>query len=89
MSTPTSPSSAAPAPAPRAPMLSTADALATLLAAAKPLAGAETISTFDALNRVLAADVVSPLDVPPMHTSAMDGYAVRVADLAQGSRRLP
>ncbi|MEX3942273.1 gephyrin-like molybdotransferase Glp [Paraburkholderia sp. BR10937] len=86
MSTPTSPSSAAPAP--RAPMLSTADALAALLAAAQPLAGAETISTFDALNRVLAADVVSPLDVPPMHTSAMDGYAVRVADLAQGSRRL-
>jgi molybdopterin molybdotransferase len=76
-------------------MLSTADALATLLAAAKPLTGAahdhatETLSTFDALNRVLAAEVVSPLDVPPMHTSAMDGYAVRVADLAQGSRRLP
>ncbi|MEX3963760.1 gephyrin-like molybdotransferase Glp [Paraburkholderia sp. EG286B] len=70
-------------------MLSTADALAALLAAAQPLAGAETISTFDALNRVLAVDVVSPLDVPPMHTSAMDGYAVRVADLAQGSRRLP
>ncbi|MBB2928452.1 gephyrin-like molybdotransferase Glp [Paraburkholderia silvatlantica] len=87
MSTPTSPSSAAPAP--RAPMLSTADALATLLAAAQPLAVAETISTFDALNRVLAEDVVSPLDVPPMHTSAMDGYAVRVADLAQGSRHLP
>ncbi|CAG9275057.1 Molybdopterin molybdenumtransferase [Paraburkholderia unamae] len=85
MSTPTSPSSAAP----RAPMLSTADALATLLAAAQPLAGTETLSTFDALNRVLAADVVSPLDVPPMNTSAMDGYAVRVADLAQGSRHLP
>lgn len=76
-------------------MLSTADALATLLAAAKPLTAAasadatETVSTFDALNRVLAVEVVSPLDVPPMHTSAMDGYAVRVADLAQGSRRLP
>nr|WP_205710026.1 gephyrin-like molybdotransferase Glp [Paraburkholderia silviterrae] len=93
MSTPQSPSSAAPAP--RAPMLSTADALATLLAAAKPLTEAahasatETLSTFDALNRVLAVEVVSPLDVPPMHTSAMDGYAVRVADLTQGSRRLP
>nr|WP_237179745.1 gephyrin-like molybdotransferase Glp [Paraburkholderia sacchari] len=93
MSTPQSPSSAAAAP--RAPMLSTADALATLLAAARPLTDAapgsatETLSTFDALNRVLAVEVVSPLDVPPMHTSAMDGYAVRVADLAQGSRRLP
>lgn len=76
-------------------MLSTADALATLLAAAKPLTGdvtghaTETLSTFDALNRVLAVEVVSHLDVPPMHTSAMDGYAVRVADLVQGSRRLP
>nr|WP_322094209.1 gephyrin-like molybdotransferase Glp [Paraburkholderia bannensis] len=85
MSTPNTPSAA---PAPRAPMISTADALATLLAAAQPLAQTETLSTFDALNRVLAAEVVSPLDVPPMNTSAMDGYAVRVADLAQGSRRL-
>jgi molybdopterin molybdotransferase len=76
-------------------MLSTADALATLLGAARPLADAagghaiETLPTLDALNRVLAVDVVSPLDVPPMHTSAMDGYAVRIADLVQGSRRLP
>ncbi|MGV2291482.1 gephyrin-like molybdotransferase Glp [Trinickia sp. YCB016] len=82
MSTPSS-------PVPRAPMLSTAEALATLLAAARPLAETETVATLDALNRVLAADVVSPLDVPPMHTSAMDGYAVRVADLSHGDRRLP
>ncbi|WP_205983950.1 gephyrin-like molybdotransferase Glp [Paraburkholderia sp. Ac-20340] len=86
MSTPNTSSAA---PAPRAPMISTADALATLLAAAQPLAQTETLSTFDALNRVLVAEVVSSLDVPPMNTSAMDGYAVRVADLAQGSRRLP
>ncbi|GAB6848731.1 gephyrin-like molybdotransferase Glp [Paraburkholderia kururiensis] len=69
-------------------MLSTADALATLLAAARPLAGVEMLPTLDALNRVLATDVVSPLDVPPMNTSAMDGYAVRVADLAHGTARL-
>ncbi|MFX1733899.1 molybdopterin molybdotransferase MoeA [Paraburkholderia sp. A1RI_3L] len=69
-------------------MLSTADALATLLAAARPLAGVEMLPTLDALNRVLATDVVSPLDVPPMNTSAMDGYAVRVADLAHGTVRL-
>nr|WP_134167128.1 gephyrin-like molybdotransferase Glp [Paraburkholderia caballeronis] len=87
MSTPTSPTPAAPAPRP--PMLSTADALATLLGAARPIGGTETLATLDALNRVLAADVVSPLDVPPMHTSAMDGYAIRTADLAQGGRHLP
>jgi len=70
-------------------MLSTADALATLLGAANAVAGTETLPTLAALNRVLAVDVVSPLDVPPMNTSAMDGYAVRIADLTQGERRLP
>ncbi len=70
-------------------MLSTAEALATLLGAASPIAGTETIPTLEALNRVLSADVTSPLDVPPMNTSSMDGYAVRAADLtAHGNRRL-
>ncbi len=50
-------------PTPRAPMLATAEALATLLSAASPIAGTESIPTLDALNRVLAADVTSPLDV--------------------------
>ncbi|PRX31549.1 molybdopterin molybdotransferase [Paraburkholderia sp. BL18I3N2] len=77
-------------PTPRAPMLATADALATLLSAASPIAGTESIPTLEALNRVLAADVTSPLDVPPMNTSSMDGYAIRTADLtAQGNSRLP
>ncbi|WP_429250376.1 molybdopterin molybdotransferase MoeA [Paraburkholderia sp. GAS333] len=71
-------------------MLATADALATLLSAASPIAGTESIPTLQALNRVLSADVISPLDVPPMNTSAMDGYAIRTADLTQpGSTRLP
>jgi molybdopterin molybdotransferase len=64
--------------------------LATLLSAASPIAGTESIPTLEALNRVLAADVTSPLDVPPMNTSSMDGYAIRTADLAaQGNSRLP
>ncbi len=76
-------------PTPRAPMLSTAEALATLLSAASPIPGTESIPTLDALNRVLSADVISPLDVPPMNTSSMDGYAIRTADLtAKGNRRL-
>jgi molybdopterin molybdotransferase len=71
-------------------MLATAEALATLLGAARPIDGTESIPTLEALNRVLAADVRSPLDVPPMDTSAMDGYAIRVADLArEGASRLP
>ncbi|CAB3776973.1 gephyrin-like molybdotransferase Glp [Paraburkholderia fynbosensis] len=71
-------------------MLATAEALATLLGAARPIDGTESIPTLEALNRVLSADVTSPLDVPPMNTSAMDGYAIRAADLArEGASRLP
>ena len=66
-------------------MLSTADALATLLGAARRVDGTQTVDTFEALGRVLATAVESPLDVPPMRTSAMDGYAVRAADLAGAS----
>ncbi|NPT58943.1 molybdopterin molybdotransferase MoeA [Paraburkholderia elongata] len=71
-------------------MLSTAEALATLLSAASPITGTESIPTLDALNRVLSADVISPLDVPPMNTSSMDGYAIRTEDLTtDDNRRLP
>src|SRR5438552_14674621 len=35
----------------------------------------------DALDAVLADDVASPIDLPPWDNSAMDGYAVRSADL--------
>ncbi len=42
----------------------------------KPLAGAETVPLFQALDRVLAADVISPFSVPPHDNSAMDGYAL-------------
>ncbi len=41
---------------------------------------AETIPLADALGRVLARDVTSDVDWPPFDTSAMDGYAVLVAD---------
>lgn len=44
------------------------------------------VSSFDALGRVLAANVVSPVDVPPLDNSAMDGYAVRTVDLAQAGQ---
>ncbi|HEV6968525.1 gephyrin-like molybdotransferase Glp [Roseateles sp.] len=56
------------------------DALATLLAQVQPLAGRETLPTTAARGRVLAADLVSPVDVPPADNSAMDGYALRAAD---------
>ncbi|AKM32104.1 molybdopterin molybdenumtransferase MoeA [Pandoraea faecigallinarum] len=70
-------------------MLSTQEALDAVLAAARPLDRHETVDTLAANGRVLSADVVATLDVPPMDTSAMDGYAVRVADLSGNETVLP
>ena len=69
-------------------MLSLEQALERLLAGTTRLAETEAVSTFDALGRVLAAEVASALDVPPHDNSSMDGYALRVADVAPG-RELP
>ena len=69
----------------RAPLISADDALARLLAAVAPTGRVENLATPEAWGRVLAQDVVSPVDVPPEDNSAMDGYAVRLADLASGA----
>ncbi|MDR2852611.1 MAG: molybdopterin molybdotransferase MoeA [Burkholderiaceae bacterium] len=65
------------------------DAIMRLLAYAQPCLKAEAVSTFEADGRVLAQAVVSPLTVPPHDSSAMDGYAVRVADCAAPGVLLP
>lgn len=75
-------------------MLDFDDALRQLLALAEPPLGVDTVPTASALDRVLAADQVSTLDVPPMDNAQMDGWAVRIADLAAGdalpvSQRIP
>jgi len=79
--------------APRPPLQSLDEALARLLSAVAPLGRVERVSTFEALGRVLAAEVVSTLDVPPADNTAMDGYALRVADAAADvlpiSQRVP
>jgi molybdopterin molybdotransferase len=51
--------------------------------------GVERVALLDALGRVLAAPVVSPLTLPPWDNSAMDGYAVRSADIAAASGATP
>jgi len=48
----------------------------------KPVSGIEKLPVRAALGRVLARDIVSPIDVPSHDNSAMDGYAVRGADLS-------
>jgi molybdopterin molybdotransferase len=56
--------------------LSVAEARQTIAAALRPIAGIETVPLSAALGRVLAADVISPIDVPAHDNSAMDGYAL-------------
>ena len=58
-----------------------ADALARITGALQPLAP-ESVSVADAYGRVLAEDVTARVTQPPTAVSAMDGYAVRAADVA-------
>ncbi len=62
-------------------MLSVEQALEKLLAAAQPVTGVESVDTMSAAGRVLATEVVSSIDVPPLDNSQMDGYAVRTVDV--------
>jgi len=61
-------------------LLSVDEALAQMLARARPVADIEEVSTLEATGRVLARAQRSTMSVPPLDNSAMDGYAVRVAD---------
>jgi molybdopterin molybdotransferase len=69
-------------------LLSVDEALEVLLAGATPVAQIEEVSTLEATDRVLARAQASTMDVPPLDNSAMDGYAVRVADIAGPDTRL-
>ena len=68
-------------------LLNVAQARARILDAVAPVRTIETLVLREALGRVLAGAIVAPLDVPSHTNSAMDGYAVRAADLpTQGVR---
>ena len=68
------------------PMLTAGQALDHLLSHAKPVGESETVAMQAALGRILADDVHSLVDVPPLDNTSMDGYAVRTADtLTPGS----
>ena len=75
----------------RPPMLNLDEVLLRALAVARDrvIADIEKLDTFDALGRVLARGVASALDVPPADNSAMDGYAMRLADLPRAGTVLP
>lgn len=59
------------------------------LAGIAPLARSEVVSVAEAAGRVLAEDVTADLSVPPFDHAAMDGFAVRVADVAGVSPTSP
>ncbi len=65
-------------------MLSIEEARARILAAISPV-GIETVGLAEGWSRVLAAPLHARLTHPPADVSAMDGYAVRAADAAEGA----
>ena len=62
------------------PMMTAQQALDHLLSHAKPVSETEKIAIQATLGRVLAENVNSLVDVPPLDNTSMDGYAVRTAD---------
>ena len=69
-------------------MHTVAEAAAEIVAAIRPL-DAERVPLSAARERVLAEDVVSPVDLPPWDNASMDGYAVYGGDVRGASREAP
>ncbi|MDX1669988.1 MAG: molybdopterin molybdotransferase MoeA, partial [Limnobacter sp.] len=63
------------------PFLTVSQAKETILESLVPLSDTHSVAIWDALNRVLAKDILSSIDVPAHNNSAMDGYALNSADL--------
>ena len=72
----------------RADWLEIHEAMKRVVTSLRPLA-AETIPLVDALNRVLAERILSPVYQPPWDNSAMDGYAARTIDVRSASAEQP
>ena len=70
------------------PMLTAQQALDHLLSHAQTVGESEKVAMQAALGRVLAENVNSLVDVPPLDNTAMDGYAVRSADIATPGKSL-
>ncbi|AWK41397.1 molybdopterin molybdotransferase MoeA [Photorhabdus laumondii subsp. laumondii] len=62
-------------------LISLQQALEKLLTQVTPLTDTETVSLPRTSGRITATNIISPINVPPFANSAMDGYAVRHADL--------
>ncbi len=69
-------------------MISADQALRIVIDNVGPLA-IERVAIVDALGRTLAQEIRSPRDIPGFDNSAMDGYAVRAADVAGATESSP
>ncbi len=67
------------------PLLPIADMERLIIERVTPVAEVEQVPLDDTLGRIVAVDVASPEDLPPFDNSAVDGFAVRHADLAAAS----
>jgi molybdopterin molybdotransferase len=63
------------------PLLPVAEAEQLIAARVNPVSGRQSVPLREALGRVLAADIIAPLNLPPFDNSAVDGYAVRGEDI--------
>jgi molybdopterin molybdotransferase len=63
------------------PLLPVAEAEQLIAARVDPISGRQRVPLREALGRVLAADIIAPLNLPPFDNSAVDGYAVRGEDI--------
>ena len=70
-------------------MLTVEEALQEILRNVHPEAETEEIVTLYSAGKILAAPVVSPIQVPPLDNSQMDGYAVRSSEFADGRLEFP
>ena len=68
-------------------MMTVDETVALIAARLQPLASIEAVPLAEADGRILAADLVAPLPLPPFANSAVDGYAIRSADLPQENER--
>jgi len=69
------------------PLLPVAEAERLIGARVDPVSGRAKVPLREALGRVVAADIVAPVDLPPFDNSAVDGYAVRGEDIDAARER--
>ena len=70
-------------------LVSLSDALRIVMENTLAVGRMEDVALASLAGRVLARDVVSPMDVPPFDRAAMDGYAVRSEDVAAQASSTP